>query len=284
MTKQSLYVALGADRYRVDRPFGAMPPEATGRVTDVACCSRGHVFVLLRYDPYVDPAGPAVVELAPDGRCLAAWGQDLILDAHMLAIDAEDRIHIVDRDCHEIVICDRSGRRIGGIGNRHQPGEPFNHPTDIAFTPQGEIVVSDGYAGNSVHRFDASGRHLASWGEPGEVPGAFRNPHALWVLSDGRIVVADRDNDRLQIFDAGGALLSVWRDHVRPMAVWSDSAGAIYVTDQTPRLTRLSPDGMLTGRCRPVLNGAHGGAMDAAGTIYLAEGNPSRVTRLFPVG
>ncbi len=283
MRKQSLYVALGADRYRVDRPFGAMPPEATGRVTDVACCSRGHVFVLLRYDSYVDPMGPAVVELAPDGRCLAAWGGNLIRDGHMLAIDAQDRIYIVDRDSHEIVVCDRSGQRIGGIGRRDAPGQPLNHPTDIAFMQDGGIVVTDGYAGSAVHRFDASGRHLGSWGRPGEEPGAFRCPHAVWVLSDGRVVVADRDNDRLQLFNADGALLGVWRDHVRPMDVWADAEGAIYVTDQTPRLTRLAPDGTLTGRCRPVLNGAHGGDIDAAGCIFLAEGNPSRITRLVPV-
>lgn len=79
-----------------------------------------------------------MVELAPDGCRLDAWGEDLILDGHMLAIDAGDRIHIVDRDCHETVICDPSGKRIGGIGRRHHPGERFNHPTDVAFTPAGE--------------------------------------------------------------------------------------------------------------------------------------------------
>lgn len=282
MTRESLHVALGTDRYRIERPFGALP-EGPGRVSDVACCSRGHVFVLLRHDPYVDAMGPAVIELAPDGSQLAAWGESLILDAHMLAIDALDRLFIVDRDAHEVVICDRNGQRLGGLGQRHRPGEPFNHPTDVAFTGDGGILVSDGYAGASIHRFAADGRHLASFGAPGEAPGAFKTPHAVWVLADGRLVVADRENDRLQLFDGSGGLLAVWRDFLRPMDVWSDPEGAIYVTDLVPRLSKLAPDGTLLGRCRPVLNGAHGGAMDKAGNIYLAEGNPSRITRLVPL-
>ena len=279
---QRLRVALGDDRYEIDRPFGAMPA-GSGRVTDIACCSMGHVFVLLRYDSYVDRMGPAIVELAPDGRLAAAWGRDLIQDGHMLAIDAEDRIFIVDRDCHEVVVCDRSGARLFGIGRRHGPLEPFNHPADVAFMPNGDVLVCDGYAGAKVHRFDRTGHPIASWGTPGGAPGSFKSPHGICALADGRVVVADRDNDRLQLFDGEGALLAVWDDFIRPMDVWADAAGALYVTDQAPRLSKLSPAGELLGRCRPVLNGAHGGAMDAAGTIYLAEGNPSRITRLVPV-
>ncbi len=96
------------------------------------------------------------------------------------------------------------------------------------------------------------------------------------------MVVVDRENDRLQVFDGAGGLIRVVTGFYRPSDIWGDAAGNLYVTDAIPTLTRLGPDLAPTGRCRPVLNGAHGlwGAPD--GTLYLAEGNPSRITRLVP--
>jgi peptidylglycine monooxygenase len=154
----------------------------------------------------------------------------------------------------------------------------------VAFGPDGTLYVADGYGASRIHRFSPDGTPLASWGSPGNGPGQFTTPHGLWVLGDGRVLVADRENDRVQAFSATGDWLATWTDFPRPMDIWSDPTGAIYVTDQVPRLSRLGPDGTLTGRCRPVLNGAHGIAGDAAGRLYLAEVNPSRVTRLVPAG
>lgn len=279
MTTHTLVVALGATRYRVERPWGDLP---AGHVTDVAVDDRGHVFVLQRWDPLADDTSPRVVELAPDGRRLAAWGATLIADSHMLATSG-DRVLIVDRDAHEIVVATRSGERVSGLGTRNRPLAPFNHPTGVAVAPGGDIYVTDGYAGHRVHRFAADGRLKQSWGELGAGPGQFVNPHAVWVMRDGRVVVVDRENDRLQVFTPDGGLLSIWADFRKPLDVWGDASDSLYVTDLVPTLTRLAPDGTVTGRCRPVLNGAHGIWGDAAGPIFLAEPNPSRITRLVPL-
>lgn len=279
MTAHTLTVALGTTLYRVERPWGDLP---AGHVTDVAVDSRGHVFVLLRWDPLSDDTSPRVVELAPDGRRLAAWGGALIADSHMLAASG-DRLLIVDRDAHEVVITTRSGERVMGLGTRHRPLHPFNHPTDVAVAPSGDVYVTDGYAGHRVHRFSAAGRLLQSWGELGAGPRQFVNPHAVWVMHDGRVVVVDRENDRLQLFAPDGALLAIWTGFRKPLDIWGDDADRLYVTDLVPTLTRLAPDGTVTGRCRPVLNGAHGIWGDAAGHIFLAEPSPSRITRLVPL-
>ncbi len=276
-----LFVTLGEDRYRVERPWGDIPADLPGFVSDVACDSRGHVFVLLRRDAITDPGLPTVIELAPDGRRLAAWGAE-VMDGHMLACDSQDRILVVDRDAHEVIVFDRGGQRQGGLGTRHRPGAPFNHPCDVAVARDGTIYVADGYGGSVVHRFDANGKLLGSWGEPGDGPGQFTTPHAVWVMADGRVAVADRENNRVQLFSAEGAFESEWRDQYHPMDIWG-AGDAIYVTDQTPRLSRYDAAGKLTGRCRPVLNGSHGVWGDAEGNLYCAEMNPSRVTRLVPV-
>lgn len=280
MQTASLIVALGARRYRVERPWGDLPD---GPVTDVTVDSRGHVYVLLRWDPIADAKSPRVIELAPDGRRLASWGGGLVDDAHMLAADTDDRLYIVDRDAHEIVVCRRDGERVGGLGTRHTPLEPFNHPTDVAIAPSGDIYVSDGYAGHRVHRFRSNGTLVQSWGELGSEPGQFLTPHAIWVMRDGRVVVADRENNRLQVFSPDGAHLASWTGFFKPMDIWGDEYDNLYVTDQIPTLTQLAPDGHCIGRCRPVLNGAHGIWGDAQGRLYLAEINPSRITRLSPI-
>lgn len=280
MSHAQLFVTLGEQRYQVERPFYVHA--APGVISDVAVDPTGHVQVLVRRDPLTDPSGPAVVTLDAEGRMLSQWGGDLIADSHMLSAAPDGRLFVVDRDSHEVVICD-AGRRIGGLGHRNRPLDPFNHPTAVAFCPKGTTYVSDGYANHKVHRFAPDGTRLASWGELGDGPGQFMNPHSVWVLPDSRVVVIDRENDRLQVFTEDGEFLAIWTGFVKPLDLWGDGEGRLYVTDLVPSLTLLSPSGARLGRCRPVLNGAHGISGDRLGNLYLAEPSPSRVTRLMPV-
>jgi peptidylglycine monooxygenase len=215
--REDLIVALGAKRYRVERPFGDLPP-GCGIVSNAAVDLRGHIFVLLRRDSQRDPAAPAVVELAPDGSRVAMWG-DEIADAHMILVAegaGEERVYVVDRDAHEVMIYDLCGKRIGGLGARHEPGRPFSHPTDVAVMPDGRIVVSDGYGNAHVHVFSAAGKLIATFGEIGTAPGSFITPHAVCAIGQDRIVVADRENHRLQVFALDGRLLDVWQGFFRP--------------------------------------------------------------------
>src|SRR5438477_273239 len=76
--------------------------------------------------------------------------------------------------------------------------------------PGGDLYVTDGYGNARVHRFSAEGRLLQSWGEPGAGPGQFNLPHGIAVLADGRVLVADRENDRIQLFDPEGKYLDQW--------------------------------------------------------------------------
>jgi peptidylglycine monooxygenase len=280
MSRETLVVGLAGARYRVERPWGEI---TLGRalVSDVACDARDHVFVLLRHDSYLDPDLPAVIELAPDGSRLAAWGGAEIADGHMLACAPDGRIFVVDRDAHQIVVFDATGAKQGTIGERHAPGAPFNHPSGVAIAPSGEIYVADGYGACRVHRFAADGAPLGTWGKPGSRPGEFATPHGIWATAD-RVLVTDRENDRVQAFAPDGTVIAAWRGFSRPMDVCVDAAGRILVTDQVPRLHLLGPDGAALGMCRPVLNGGHGIWPDSAGRIYLAELSPSRLTRLVP--
>jgi peptidylglycine monooxygenase len=279
LASHELIVELGDRLYRVERPFGSWPRN-TGFVTDVAVDPRGHVFVMLRHDPLVHPNDPRVIELAPDGAYLRGWGGDLIADSHMLTADATGRILAVDRDMHEVIICSPAGERLGGLGQRGVPLAPFNHPTDVHVSVWGDIYVSDGYAASRVHRFDAAGTLIATWGSHGSGDGQFGWPHAIWTFADGRVVVVDRTLNRVQVFDREGKHLETWGGFYQPVAIWGDDEGCAYVSDMVPSLQKVGPKGERLGRCRPILNGAHGIFGTPDGDILLAEGNPSRITRL----
>lgn len=281
MPRHELRVRLGETIYRVERPWGDVPAGA-GVPSDVACDAEGRVYVQLRQDSYTDPVGPAVVVLAPDGRRLDAWGGEEVADGHMLSVHPDGRVFVVDRDAQEVLLFDRHGKRLGGLGTRHRPGEPFNAPCDIAFAPDGTMYVADGYAASVVHRFSAEGTPMGRWGREGSGPGEFTTPHSVWVLPDGRVTVADRENNRVQVFTPEGRWLADWRGNHKPMSVHGGPDGTLLVTDQVPQLSLLSPDGAILGRCRPVLNGAHGIWRAPDGRIFLSEQNPPRITCLVP--
>jgi peptidylglycine monooxygenase len=272
-----LQVILGETRFAVERGWGRPSGGGYGLLSQVAVGADRRIYVLQR-----DP--PAILVMDTDGEHANVWGADSLADPHGITAFPDGRIAAVDRDAHEILLFEPDGRVGATLGTRHTPHfrEPFNHPAAIAIAPDGEMIVADGYANTRIHRFDGSGRHLQSFGEPGRGPGQFSTPHAVIVDGRDRLIVADRENDRLQIFSRDGTLLEIWDDVYRPMDLAIDGAGRLLVTDQVPRVSLFDLDGTLLGRARPILNGAHGIDIALDGTVYLCEMVPSRITRLLP--
>jgi len=204
-----------------------------------------------------------------------------LADPHGIFITPDDRIFLTDRDAHQILIYDTDGKQRGSIGERHHArfGAPFNHPTDVAVAANGDIYVSDGYGNAHVHWFSADGTHKKTWGGVGTGPGLFSTPHGIWVTRDNKVLVGDRENNRIQVFSADGAYLSEWGDLYHPMDIWGDADGTIYVTDQAPRIVAFSPRGEIIGRCKVVATWSHGLWGDAAGNLYCSEHN-GQLTKL----
>jgi DNA-binding beta-propeller fold protein YncE len=277
MTRTELVVALGDRRYAVERPWGDVPAGMRlAGVSDVAVDSHDRVYLYQRSDP-------PVVVFDRSGRYLRSWGAGVIADAHGILCTRDDRIIAADRDAHQILGFNTDGQLLFSLGARHGPQfqAPFNHPADAAVAQNGDIYVADGYGNSTVHVFSSNGELKRTWGRPGTGPGEFTTPHAVRIHPDGRVLVADRENNRLQVFTPEGEFLAAWGDFFHPMDIYIDPSGMIFVTDQIPRLSMVGPDGVLVGRCRPVLNGAHGIFGDSEGNLYLAEVAPeSRLTKL----
>ncbi|MCW6509285.1 6-bladed beta-propeller [Lichenifustis flavocetrariae] len=269
-------IVLAGRRYTVLRNFGDLPATiAPARVSMVAVDSHRRVHVLRR-----GPA-PAVVFDA-DGRFLYSYGEGHVFDSHGITIDHQDRVFIVDRDAHQVLCFNLQGALLFALGERHRPSweDPFNHPTKVAVASDGDIYVADGYGNARVHRFDRNGTLRSSFGSIGHGPGAFMTPHSILIDSHDHVLVCDRENDRVQVFDRQGGWLANLDGLCRPMDLCALPDGTILVTDQVPSLTAFSPDGVRLGRARPSLNGAHGIAADPHGGLYLAEIDPSSISKL----
>jgi peptidylglycine monooxygenase len=262
--------------YDVIRPWGVLPAGwAFGLISHVAVDSRDRVYFYQRRDP-------PVLVFDRDGQFVTAWGDGRLRDAHGLFIGADDHVYVCNRDEHEVLKITPDGRVVLTLGRRGRPSlhAPFNHPADVAVAPSGDIYVADGYGNSVVHRFSAEGKHLGSWGAPGAGRGQFTTPHGIWVDAQERVLVADRENNRVQLLSPEGDVYGEWRDLYHPMDIYVDGAGVVYVTDQIPRLTMLSADGRVLARGKPVAIGAHGVWGDSRGNLYLAEVGLCQVTKL----
>ena len=87
--------------------------------------------------------------------------------AHSIRVDRDDNVWVVDATAHAVYRLDAQGRIAQTLGTPGQAGQSernFYLPTDVAFAPNGDVLVSDGYGNARVVRFSRDGRYLAQFG------------------------------------------------------------------------------------------------------------------------
>jgi len=275
-------VGTGKYTYELEEGWGRLPEGWVLGQTAIVTDSQDRVYLFNRGDH------PLVV-MDRDGNFLTSWGEGTLPDAHGMFIDAEENIYMPVKNSHVVLKYSSSGNLLMTLGAWDQPSDtgwsgvttdivkqaagPFHRPTDVAMSPEGDLYISDGYGNASVHKFTGDGRLLFSWGAPGKTgSGEFHVPHGVWVHTDGRVFVADRENHRIQIFTPDGEFLTQWTDFSRPCDIYIDGDETVFVPELDAFMSVLSIDGTLLARWSgPTEAGAHAIWVDSRGDLYINQ-------------
>jgi sugar lactone lactonase YvrE len=161
-------------------------------------------------------------------------------------------------------------------GVHGEPGQPFHAPQKAILAADGEMYVADHY-NYQVHRYAADGTWRSAWGgTKGTGPGEFVYPHSLAIDHRNRVLVTDRENNRLQIFDRAGRYLTEWAVP-KAQGVLVDRDGWIYVQEEEKRrIDIFSEDGEMVVQWgergkqpQQFPNFLHDFCLDSGGSMYV---------------
>ncbi|HAA78173.1 TPA: hypothetical protein DCE37_24005 [Candidatus Latescibacteria bacterium] len=274
--------------------WGKLQPDTTYKeATAVAVDANDNVFVFNR------GTHPMIVFNA-DGDILDTWGHGEFDNPHGVTIGPDGSIYTVDNGDHTVKKFTPKGEKLAEIQAQHpakaMSGDPFCYPAHLAIDPAtGDMLVADGYGNARVHKYDPDGNLIMSWGESGTAPGQFNIVHNLIVDDEGLVYIADRENQRVQVFDLDGKFVTQWNDMSRVAAICRDANTdnpKIYLgeyfcgigsnrmgTNLGPRVSVMDRQGNVLARVGTEPYGdepgrfysPHGIAVDSKGDIYVAE-------------
>ena len=228
--------------YRANDSCVAVPADIEfGEAVGIAVDSRQRLFVFNRGG--TEP----VMVFNQEGNFEKMWGAGQFVRPHGIFIGPDDSVYLTDDQGHTVRKYTTDGQLLMTLGTHgvpsntgvensnyrtiQHPGPPFNLPTNLAVAPDGSLYVSDGYGNCCIHRFSPDGDLLHSWGSSGIELGAFQIPHGIGVDQSGCVVVADRENSRLQWFTPDGEFIEQWTDTARPCNVYFDEHDNLYVAE-----------------------------------------------------
>ena len=250
-----------------------------------------------------------VLKFDASGTLKTSFGAGMFVFPHGMFVDAEGNVWLTDSRAkdgkgNQVFKFSPEGKVLLTLGKAGVAGDGpdvFNQPSDVAVSKTGEIFVADGHDEDSnarIVKFTKDGKFIKTWGKRGSKPGEFDTPHALAFDSKGRLFVADRANNRIQIFDQEGKFLEEWKQWSRPSGIYIDANDVLYVADSesngkvNPGFKRgirvgSARDGKVTAFIpdpepdpeKVVTSAAEGVAADAKGNIYGAEVGPKALKR-----
>jgi sugar lactone lactonase YvrE len=190
-----------------------------------------------------------ILKFDASGALVKSFGAGMFIRPHGIHVDRDGNIWVTDGEGpdgkdparngkgHQVFKFSPDGKVLMTLGTAGVAGagpETFNQPSQVLVAPNGDIFVGDGHGGTSnarIVKFANNGRFLKTWGRKGTAPGEFESPHALAMDSRGRLFVADRGNNRLQLFDQEGKFLEEWTQFGRPSGLFIDKDDTVYVAD-----------------------------------------------------
>jgi DNA-binding beta-propeller fold protein YncE len=298
--------------YRAIERWGQLPEgRSWGSTSAIDVAPDGHLWVAERCGANSCDGSslPSILEFDRSGTLVRSFAAGVFVFPHGFHIDRQGNVWVTDArgaggKGHQVFKFNPGGKLLLTLGKAGVagagPGE-FNQPSDVAVAPNGDVFVADGHDEGSnmrIVKFGADGRYIKAWGRPGAARGEFRTPHGIAFDSKGRLFVADRGNNRLQIFDQDGTFLEEWPQFSRVSGIYIDRNDVLYAADSESNAQR-NPGwkrGIRVGSARdgkvvafipdPISNpdesptsGAEGVTADAQGNIYGAEVDPKMVKK-----
>ena len=292
MLNSQTVVGSGKHTYEVREDWARLPDGIEMVAASVTVDSRDRVYCFSRSKDH------PVLVFDRGGNYLSSWGAGLFAFPHTIRVTRDDNLWLVDRDHAQMMLFTTDGKLLRTIGVKgfrsdtgvapennksdawrevKHGGPPFNLPTDIDVAPSGEMFVTDGYGNARVHKFAPDGTLQFSWGEPGTGPGQFNLPHGVWIDRKGRVLVADRENDRVQVFDQQGRLLKIWPTKlIGPAVMYVDDEDTVYIVEHNCGMVSvLTLEGeRLTQWGDPTFRSCHGIWGDSRGDLYVVRAGP----------
>lgn len=275
--------ARGAEpAYHVAENWATFPSGVTawGAATGVDVDSHDNVYVLNRNEEM------PVMAFDRNGKFLRGWGKGMFKTTHFLRVDQNGNVWVTDRGDMQAFKFSSEGQVLLTIGKKGVTGDntskdAYNGMADLAVAKNGDIFIADGEGSNTrVVKLAKDGKFLRWWGGKGTGPGQFNVPHSIAMDSRGRIYIADRSNNRIQIFDQKGKFLTQWTNFGTPWGL-SVKKDRIYVVDGTANNCLLIADikdGKILQKIEGLVNPT-AVAVDSTGAIYVGEVNGANVKK-----
>jgi peptidylamidoglycolate lyase len=264
--------AFGQSKWEVLPSWGQLPEGATwGAPSQVATTREGQIVVFRRMVP-------SFMVFSPDGTFVKSWGETPYRLAHGIRIDRDGFIWITDNADNFVQKFSPDGKLLMTIGRKGATGDntsqdAFDGPADVFVTPAGDFYVADGYRNSRVVQFSKEGKFVKIiGGTKGSEPGQFNLPHSVVVDSKGRIIVADAENSRVQVFDPSGKFLEQWTDFIaKPRgAMYITADDTIYISHVDAEAISVVKNGKVVEVIRGVGGRPHGMTLDHDGNIYVS--------------
>ena len=188
----------------------ATPGWALGMVSWVATGSDGLIYLLQRGES-ADP----VLVVDRNGTIVRSWGKGMYVTPHAIRIDPQGNVWTTDAASSMVYKFSSQGVKLLEIevGGQPTPCGRFCSTTDVAFAPNGQVYIADGYRNARILEYTPQGKKVREWGTAGTGPGQFRLPHSIQVDGNGVVYVADRENGRIQRFDLEGRYQGEWSQY-----------------------------------------------------------------------
>jgi len=264
-----------------------------GAAMGVAVDAGGHIWL---YNRGTHP----LIQFDKSGKVLQAWEDGAVMShaktAHGMRIAKDGGLWLVGREAETVWKYSPEGRAevvIGAFGGK--PGDndseyAFNRPAGAAFDSQGNVYIADGYQNTRVVKYTPDGKYILHWGKPGDGDGEFNLVHDVAIDPQDFVYVADRANERIQVFDQVGRFIKKWEGIGMPWGlVYDPWRKVIWMCDgQNGRVSKLSLDGEVLGVMGENGSGpgqfdqAHNIAVDEEGNLYVCETKNFRIQKFAP--